>query len=280
VLQVDIGTPAALAPQVVHVRPRHVGGGNRLADDRRIPLGAARGEQVEHGGRQHVVHRRQHRLVRPVGVLQRHEHRQHDEQAVFGRPRLRRLPQDEVLERVGAQRSQAAVDAGGVGLEHRAVSWRQQDQRLPCFVAEPVHPHLAVEGQGRVADERRQLTGSAPPGQVHLEEPILGVDEAGGPGYVLAGNASDGGDAERVALYRYGRLQATDANRAVDLRQAGAKLGPGPVRASPSATASAIAAMTKTRTTLRMGGRSLILPSQASRGPHFQPVREVQENGG
>ena len=95
-----------------------------------------------------------------------------------------------------------------------------------------MHPHLAVERQGRVAHQRRQLAGRAPPGQVHLEEAILRVDEAGGPGHVFAGNAADGGDAERVALYRYGRLQAADANGAVDLRQAGAELRPGPVRAS------------------------------------------------
>ena len=63
VLQVDLGASVALAPQVVDVRPRHVGGGKGLADHRRIPLGAARREQVEHLGRQHVVHRRQHRLV-------------------------------------------------------------------------------------------------------------------------------------------------------------------------------------------------------------------------
>jgi hypothetical protein len=232
VLQVDLGAPVALAPQVVHVRPRHVAGGEGLADHRRIPLGAARGEQVEHAGRQHVVHRRQHRLVRPAGVLQCHEHRQHDEQAVFGRPRLRRLPQDEVLERVGAQRGQAAVDAGGISLEHRAVARRQHGQRLPCFLAEPVHPHVAVERQRLIADQRRQLTGRAPPGQVHLEKPILRVDVAGGPGHVFAGDATDGGDAERVALYGYGGLQSTNANRPVDLRQAGAKLRPGPVRAA------------------------------------------------
>ena len=58
------------------------------AHDRRIPLGAARREQLEHRRRQDVAHRRQRGLVLAAGFLQRDEHRQHDEHAVFRRPGL------------------------------------------------------------------------------------------------------------------------------------------------------------------------------------------------
>jgi hypothetical protein len=95
-----------------------------------------------------------------------------------------------------------------------------------------VHTHLTVELNGGVADERRQLPCGPPPSQIHLEEAILRVDEAGGPRHVRAGNSSDGGNAEAVALYRDGGLQPSYANRAVDARQARAELGSSPVGGS------------------------------------------------
>jgi hypothetical protein len=81
-------------------------------------------------------------------------------------------------------------------------------------------PDLAVRGQRAVADERRQLAGGAAPGQIHLEETILRVDEARGPRDILAGVAANRGDAERVSSDRHRRREAWQNSLTIDLWQA------------------------------------------------------------
>ena len=56
-------------------------------------------------------------LVLPLRALQRHVHRDRREHRVFGRPRLGRRAQQQVLERRRRQRCEPGVDAAGVGLE-------------------------------------------------------------------------------------------------------------------------------------------------------------------
>ena len=95
-----------------------------------------------------------------------------------------------------------------------------------------MHADLAIELKGGVAHQRRQLAGGAASRQIHLEETVLGVDEAGGPGDVATRDATDGGNAEPVTFDRHSRLQAAHPHRAVDDRETGAQLGSRPVRTS------------------------------------------------
>jgi hypothetical protein len=124
------------------------------------------------------VHRSECRFVRAVSILQRNEHRQDDEERVLDQPSLRLLTEDEILERRGGKRSEAAVDAGGICLHDAAVGRRQQFHRAFGFGPETVDANLAVESDGATSDECRQLARRATSRKIHLKEPILGVQKA------------------------------------------------------------------------------------------------------
>jgi hypothetical protein len=97
---------------------------------------------------------------------------------------------------------------------------------------EPVNPDLAIDRQSTGADERRKFAGSATAGEVHLEEPILRVQKAGGTRRVDAVEGLDGWNAELVARDPDGSLQARQLNATVELREAAAKLAARPHRAA------------------------------------------------
>ena len=122
------------------------------------------------------------------------------------------------------QRSEATVDAPGVGLEDGAIGRAQQRHRTLRLRAEPVDANLAIERQGARAHQRRQLTGRTPAGEIHLEEAILGVNEPGAARHVLARGAAHGRNPERVPCHGDGRRKPADLVFSVELREAGAEL--------------------------------------------------------
>ena len=67
-------------------------------------------------------------------------------------------------------------------------------------VAEAMHAHAFVDVQRARADQAGQLAGRLAALQIHLEEPILRVEEAERAGHVFARRAGDGRHAERVAI--------------------------------------------------------------------------------
>ena len=91
----------------------------RLALERRVPLGAARREELEERGRQHVVHQPERRLLAGQLALQRQEHRERAEERVLGPPRRGRRAQQQVLEGRRPERGEAGRDALAVGVEER-----------------------------------------------------------------------------------------------------------------------------------------------------------------
>ncbi len=124
------------------------------AHDRRIPFGPIGREEIDHRLGHDIGHRRECGFVGSRIVLQRDEHRQDDEQAVFGQPWLGRLSKQQVLEGWFAEPVEADVDAGGVGVEHGARFWLHRRYRALCLGAEAMRPDLAVDYERARADER------------------------------------------------------------------------------------------------------------------------------
>jgi hypothetical protein len=98
----------------------------------------------------------------------------------------RGLPQEQVLEGRRLQRRETGDHASRVGGEHRAVPRVQQSGRAPGFRAEAVQPRLLVDLQRTATHELGQLPRGPPARQIHLEEPILRVEEPGGARHVFA----------------------------------------------------------------------------------------------
>ena len=138
-----LANPAAA--QVVNIRTRDRGNVERIADNRRVPLGADRREEVGDRFGQHVVHGAERCLVRSVGILQGDEHGQDHEHAVFGEPLPRLLPQQLVFERRRPKLAQAAVHPGGVGVEDAAPHGIHSIDRAPGFSTKS----MACESAGR-----------------------------------------------------------------------------------------------------------------------------------
>src|SRR5205814_996703 len=70
------------------------------------------------------------------------------------------------------------------------------------------------------AEQRRELAGAGAAEQVHLEEALLRVDEAGREGDVAAVAAADRRHAARVAVHGHEAAQAGGTKLAVEDRQA------------------------------------------------------------
>jgi hypothetical protein len=83
-----------------------------------------------------------------------------------------------------------------------------------------VRPVPAVVGQHGGTQQLGQLAGSQAALQVHLEEPLLGVDKAQAPGQVEPAGAAEDGHAPGVALDAEGRPQPGQAALAIHLGQA------------------------------------------------------------
>jgi len=199
-----------------------------MANDRRIPLGANRPEEVRHGCGKHIVHGSERGFVRAVRILQCDEHRQHDEHAVFDEPFLRLLSEEHVLERWLSQLTQAAVHAGRVSLEDgapRRVRCRDRSLRLG---AKAMHANLAIGNDRARTNQGRKLAGGAPSRQIHLEESILRVQKAGGARNVFAGSAPDCRNAERVSRDDDRGRETVQPEVAPERRQTATKLRPHP----------------------------------------------------
>ena len=205
-------------------RQRRGRGVDRRCIERRVV--AARGRQQEGellGGRALVAQpaAREH----PVQLLflQVEVHRPDDQQRVLRHPGPRRRPQHAVLERPRRQAGEAGVDARGIALEQHPVGLGQGGQGDAGAGAEAVDAALAVDRQQRLAEQRREVAGAGAAQQVHLEEALLRMDEAGGEGDVAAVAAADRRHALGVARHRDRAAQAGGGDLAVERRQAGAE---------------------------------------------------------
>lgn len=82
----------------------------------------------------------------------------------------------------------------------------------------------AVQLQRHRAEQSRQFARRRAPLQVHLKEPLLGVDEAGGPSHIQPVVAEDGRDAQCIALDGDRGAQAGQHRPAVQPGQAAVQL--------------------------------------------------------
>ena len=221
------GGRRALA-QVVDLGPGDRRGRERLADHRRVPLRAARRQEVEEGRREQVVHQAEVRLAAPRGIVELEEHGEDGEDRILRPPRRRRAAQRQVLERRRAERREARVDAVGVGLDQRPLLGRNARHHLPGDGAEAVDAVRPVDRQRARAEDLGELAGGLAAHQVHLEEALLAVQEAEGAGGVGAARGPDRRHAEGVALDGDRRREAGQGALAGDLRQAGAHPCPQP----------------------------------------------------
>jgi hypothetical protein len=195
--------------------------------ERRIPAAGFRQQEGALGrieaGRQPAARQ----LARLLVALQIEIHRPHHQQRIGRRPAPRRAAGQHIFERVRMQRSQAVVDAGRIALDEGAFVRREALQRQFGAGAEAVQAVRAVERQGARPEQLGQLAGGAAAQQVHLEEALLAMHEAGGISQVEPAGAADGRHAVRIALDRHRRRQQGRAARAVELGQAGAQIQPG-----------------------------------------------------
>ena len=88
-------------------------------------------------------------------------------------------------------RDQEGVDAAGVGLEVAARLRRQRGERALGIAVEVERAQKHIGGEGALAEQLREpaLTGAAR--QLHLPQPILGVQEAERAEHVLHGLRKD-----------------------------------------------------------------------------------------
>ena len=198
---------------------------------RGIPGGAARVQELHGAFPTRLTHRTAQALVdltpqylAPEAVdLQIPPHGIGHEHGVLGAPGGGLLPEDPVLPRARTQRRKAGVDAARVRLEHGALLGTCLGDDLPRDSAEPEKPRLAILLECHRTEEFRELPGREAPREVHLEEAILGVEEAGGEGKIAPIGGLDRRHAARIAgdAHRGGELGLSQLP--VELRQRAAQ---------------------------------------------------------
>ena len=211
------------ASQVEDLRPRQRRQRDLVALDRGVPFRAHRGEEGRELGRERLTHQAEHGLPPRLAALQVAVHRERAQQRVLFAPRYRLGAQRQVLEGGRPERAEAGVHSLGVGREQIALVGAQRLDRAAGHQPEPQRAHLAVHGERRPAEERGELARGAAPQQVHLEEALLRVQEAGGAGHVEAALAAHHRHAARVALDADRRAQPGERALARGERQARAQ---------------------------------------------------------
>ena len=208
-------------PQVPDLGPRQRRIGGRRPGKRGVPFRRGRVQETVEGRWQPVVHQRQRRFAARVEVLELREHAQQHQHRVLGLPPARLRPQQEVLEGWAGERPEAGVDPLGVGDEQVTQVGRAGGQHAAGAVAQEMAADLAVGAQRRRPHQLGQLAGGAAAQQVHLEEAVLRVDEAGGEGDVAAAGAADRRHSGGVALDQHRRRQPLHHQPSGGRRQGG-----------------------------------------------------------
>ena len=105
---------------------------------------------------------------------------------------------------VSAQRIQARVDPGNVGVEPPAIEFIEIGQDSPGNLPESKDARTSgrASGHDRRArpDDLCQLSGCRAADRVHLKEPVLGVDEPQPERDVIVVLRPDRGDSQHVAV--------------------------------------------------------------------------------
>ena len=126
-------------------------------------------------------------------------------------PRLRLLAQDEVLERAGAERGEAAVDALGIGLGDAAVARRQQVDGALRFRPKAMHADFVIEREGAGPMSAASSPAARRRARSIWKKRSCACRKPSGTSDVLARGAADRGDAEPIAFDSHGRRESRRA---------------------------------------------------------------------
>ncbi len=164
-------------------------------------------------------------FVAAVG-FQGHGHGVDDEHAILTRPRPRRGAQGEVFPGSRAEGGEAGVDPGDVGVDLAGLVGRHRLQDGGGTVSKSVLAGFPVHRKRERTEKLREFARALPPQQVHLEKPVLRVEEAQRAGPVLAAAGTNGGRPVGVALDGDRVLQRGKRPGPVERGQAGAHQQP------------------------------------------------------
>jgi hypothetical protein len=87
-----------------------------------------------------------------------------------------------------------------------------------------MHPNGTIRDERTGAHEPGELAGSPPAREIHLEETILCVDEAGCAGNILPGLSPDRGDTQGITRHDDWRREPLQPQGSRQLRQASPEL--------------------------------------------------------
>jgi hypothetical protein len=192
----------------------------RLAHQWRVPAGPLWIQPRIDLGRQYAVRKPAAHIPYRSGIVQQREHRIDDENGIFGPPRPRIAPEQEVFERFYRQACDAGVDAVRVSLQELTFANAQSCQALACARAKPVESVAPVDVEGDAPEQLGQLPGRPAPDQVHLEEPVLAVRVARGEGEVCPRIGGDRRDSGRVSFDKNAGVYTRDDVLAIEVGQA------------------------------------------------------------
>jgi hypothetical protein len=196
------------------------------AVDRGIPFGRAGLDEAPQCFGQRRAQQSALQLQVAGGILQLQKHRMCAQQGVHRSPRLRLGAQQPILEGPRSQRGQTRVRAPGIGVEQRPARIIQTRHRSLGHVAKLMPPQVAVGGEERRAEECGELAGRGAAQQIHLKEPILGMQIAERERQVASILRRDGRHSEGIAAHAHLGMHAGPRRAAVEPWKARAQCQP------------------------------------------------------
>ena len=118
---------------------------------------------------------------------------------------------------------QPGINTGGIGRNHFTIKRRQTSGSRAGAVAESVQTISFIERQSNRSKKLSEFTCGAAAAQVHLEKPVLTVNEAGRIGKVTAIAGRNHRDTGRITFNQDGGANMIDTQLTVELRQAPAQ---------------------------------------------------------
>ncbi len=208
-----------------------------VAQHHRRVLGIG-GEQHREVGRRDPLQqpRPQHLAAVIAGELDVHDLAPY--QRIRRPPRLGREVEDIIFRRQrAAPRGEEGIDAGRIGVERRAHLGREDGKLRLGRAIEAEHPHRAIDPQGARAEDFREPPGAIAPHHVHLEQAVLGMDEAEREIGVVLVLRGDRRNAVGVAADLHRRVETWQRQRAI---RDGQRRAEKEQREAPPATATTI----------------------------------------
>ncbi len=135
-------------------------------------------------------------------------------------PGFGREAQHQEFGRQGAAARRAlGVDSPRIGREHLPARRREKRDIGRGGAVEAEHPHLPIDRQSLLPEDFGEPAGAVTPHQLHLEQPVLGMDKAEAEGGVRAVPGEDQRHAVGIAQDANRMPQPGDGEAPLRLRQ-------------------------------------------------------------